>query len=133
MCLNAPVCEYASARLDPARVGFARELRRRVNTLLLRANCRAPCLVRGPGLPTCIERVKLRLRDGRSVLVIRLAALEDPHLLATLAQNGPCEVRVDLPVARHLRLLGGRDLGTGAQFDLRLDPFGGLFLEDLGR
>ena len=88
--------------------------------------------MRGAGLPTCIERVKLRLRDGRTVLVIRLAALGDPHLLATLAQNGMRDIRIDLPVVTHLRILGGADLGTGLQFELRLDPFGALFLEVLG-
>lgn len=133
VCLNAPVCEYDGARLDPSRIAFARELRRRVRTVLQRAGCREPCDVRGEGLPTLIERVPLRLRDGRRVLAIRLNALGDPQLLAGLAQNGPRDVRVELPVPTKVRLLGGAELGTGTELELRLDPFGGLFLELPGR
>ncbi|MCA8952904.1 MAG: beta-galactosidase trimerization domain-containing protein, partial [Planctomycetes bacterium] len=131
--LNAPVCEYASARLDPGRVAFARELRRRVRTALLRAGCREPCDVRGEGLPTCIERVPLVLRDGRRVLAIRLAALDAPRILGGLADGGPCKIAVTLPAPRTLRHLGGGEIGDGAQFELELDPFGALFLEQVGR
>ncbi|MCA8973673.1 MAG: beta-galactosidase [Planctomycetes bacterium] len=131
--LNAAVCEYARLRLDTARVEQARQLRRRVRSVLRRARCLEPCDVRGQGLPTCVERVSLRLRDGRRVLAIRLAALDDPKLLAMLAQDGPRQIRVELPQVRTLRLLGGPALGTGREFDLPLDPFGALFLEDEGR
>jgi len=129
VCLNAAVCAYARARLDPTRVGFAGELRRRVRSVLQRAGCREPCDVRGEGLPTCIERVVLRLRDGRRVLAIRLAALDDPVLLGMLAEKGPRPVRVTLPRPRRLRGLDGTDLGEAESFELELDPFGALFLE----
>ncbi|MCR9247072.1 MAG: beta-galactosidase [bacterium] len=127
--LNAPVCEYSQTRLVPGRVGFARELRRRVRNVLQRARCRPICEVRGEGLPTLIERVPLRLRDGRQVIAIRLAALADPQLLQAMAKDGPRPVRVVFAKPRTVRELGGRDLGTGSEFELRLDPFSAIFLE----
>lgn len=131
--LNAPVCEYGRIRLDETLVEKARELRRRVRVVLQQALIEPPCDVRGPGLPTCIERVSLRLRDGRQVLVIRVHALDDPSLLLRLGAEGSRAVTVELPEPRHLRHLGGEDLGTAAKFELRLDPFGALFLEDVAR
>ncbi|MBM4060428.1 MAG: hypothetical protein FJ265_04925 [Planctomycetes bacterium] len=131
--LNAPVCDYPRVRLDEVGVDVARELRRRVRAVLQQASVEPPCDVRGAGLPTCVERVPLRLRDGRSVLAIRLHALDAPALLANLAAQGPRPVVVELPRERHLRHLGGEDLGTAARFELRLDPFGALFLEDAAR
>jgi len=127
--LNAPVVMYDAWRLDEQQVGPAVELRRRVRAALQQAGVEAPCEVRGEGLPTCIERVPLRLVDGRSVLALRLHALDSPKLLQNLAAKGPRAVQVDFPVARTLRHLGGDELGTAARFDLRLDPFGALFLE----
>ncbi|MEO6593569.1 MAG: hypothetical protein ABIP94_02315, partial [Planctomycetota bacterium] len=128
--LNAPVVAYDNWRLDEQHVEAARELRRRVRAVLQQAGVQPPCEVRGEGLPTCIERVPLRLRDGRRVLAIRIHALDAPRLLQRLAESGPRPVQVELPVARALRHLGGEDLGTNTRFDLRLDPFGALFLED---
>lgn len=130
--LNAPICDYGAVRLDESQTAKARELRRRARAVLQQAGVEPPCDVRGAGLPTCIERVALRLRDGRRLLVIRMNALEDPRVLAQLAQGGSRPVTVELPQARHLRVLGGEDLGTAAKFDLRLDPLGALFLLDLG-
>ncbi len=130
--LNAPVVEYDAARLDEAGVGLAFELRRRVRNVLQDAGIAAPCDVRGEGLPTCVERVPLRLRDGRLVLVVRLEASRSPGLLVRLAEAGTRRVLVEFANERRLRLLGGVDLGTSARFDLPLDPFGALFLEVVG-
>lgn len=131
--LNAPVCDYGRLRLDETQVDKARELRRRVRAVLQQAGAEPPCDVRGPGLPTCIERVPLRLRDGRAVLAIRVHALDDPALLLRLGKDGGVDVTVELPRERHLRHLGGDDLGTATKFELRLDPFSALFLEDVPR
>jgi hypothetical protein len=131
--LNAPVCDYSRIRLDESAVERARDLRRRVRAVLQQAGIDPPCDVRGPGLPTCVERVALRLRDGRSVLAIRLNALDAPELMLRLGKDGACAVTVELPRVRHLRHLGGEDLGTATKFELRLDPFGALFLEDVPR
>jgi hypothetical protein len=131
--LNAPVCDYPALRLDLGQVDKARELRRRVRAVLQQAGAEPPCDVRGAGLPTCIERVPLRLRDGRSVLAIRVHALDDPALLLRLGKDGGIDITVELPRERHLRHLGGDDLGIQAKFELRLDPFSALFLEDVPR
>ena len=127
--LNAPVVAYDRWRLDAAAVEPARELRRAVRAVLQRAGVEPPCEVRGDGLPTCIERVRLRLRDGRRVLAIRVHALASPALLRQLAENGPRAITVDLPSRRTLRHLGGEPIGDGTTFELRLDPLGALFLE----
>jgi hypothetical protein len=131
--LNAPVCDYTRFRLEESAVERARDLRRRVRAVLQQAGIDPPCDVRGQGLPTCVERVALRLRDGRSVLVIRLNALEAPELMQRLGKDGALAITVELPRERHLRHLGGDDLGTAAKFELRLDPWGALFLEDVPR
>ena len=127
--LNAPVVEYPVWRLDEREVGTARELRRRVRAALQRGGALPPCEVRGEGLPTCLERVSLRLRDGRQVLAIRINALDSPLLLQRLAEKGPRNVQIELPEVRTLRHLGGASIGTGTKFDLQLDPFGALWLE----
>lgn len=128
--LNAPVVEYIGARLDPQRVEFAFELRRRVRTVLQDAGVLPPCDVRGDGLPTCIERVRLRLRDGRAVLAIRLEARDRPALLSQLAEQ-KLRVLVSFPRERQLRMLDGRELARSANFELPFDPYGALFLEVL--
>lgn len=127
--LNMPVCEYASWRLDELRVEPARDLRRRVRAVLQQAGVEPPFEVRGEGLPTCVERAVLRLRDGRTVFAIRLQALDAPQLLQRLAQAGPRPVQIELPLAQKLSHLGGATLGSGTRFDLQLDPYGALFLE----
>lgn len=127
--LNAPVCEYANWRLDEGKVAPARDLRRRVRAVLQQAGVDPPCEVRGDGLPTCIQRTVLKLRDGRTVIAIRVNALDEPRLLQRLAASGPRNIQIDLPTPRTVTLLGGATLGTGTRFDLQLDPFGALFLE----
>ncbi len=127
--LNAPVVAYPSWRLATEAVEAARELRRRVRGCLRAAGVDPVCEVRGEGLPTCIERVRLRLRDGRDVLAVRVNALQSPAVLQRLAKDGPRAVRLELPTPRTLRELGGEILGTGTGFDVRLDMFGALFFE----
>lgn len=127
--LNAPVVAYPGWRLDEGAVERARDLRRRVRAVLQRARVDPPCEVRGDGLPTCIERTVLRLRDGRRVVAIRLQALERPAVWQQLAANGPRRVFFELPVPRRLRRLDGEELGTTARVELQLDPFGALFVE----
>lgn len=129
--LNAPVAAYPAWRLAKDAVDAARELRRRVRSILHEAGVEPPCEVRGAGLPTLIERTRLRLRDGREVLAIRVHALDDPTILQRLATDGSRPVRVELPVAQRLRPLGGDELPSATSFDLRLDPFGALWLEVL--
>ncbi len=127
--LNAPVVAYSAWRLAPEHVVPARELRRRVRSILHVAGIDPICEVRGDGLPTCIERVHLRLRDGRDVLAIRVNALTAPKVLHTIAAPGARACKLELPAARTLRPLGGDDLGSATSFDVRLDPLGALFFE----
>lgn len=127
--LNAPVAGYAAWRLLVEQVEPARELRRRVRSVLERAGLRPPCVVRGAGLPTCLELVPLRLRSGRQALVVRINALEAPALLQQLAADGPRAVGLEWPDEITLRELGGDEIGRGQRFELRLDVFGALFLE----
>ena len=128
--LNAPVAGYPAWRLAPDAIEAARELRRRVRSVLAGAGVTPPCEVRGEGLPTCIERVRLRLRTGEAVLAVRVHALDAPGVLQQLATGSALrDVRLELPAPRTLRQLGGAEVGTGSTFDLKLDPFGALLLE----
>lgn len=127
--LNLGVCAYAQLRLDPAGVDAAVDLRRRVRQVLQSADVEPLCLVRGDGLPTCIHRTLLRARDGRSLLVIQVQALEQPALLRELASKGRRPIQLTFARPVHLRALGGEDFGTGQQFDLQIDVHAGLFLE----
>ncbi|MBI5853395.1 MAG: hypothetical protein HZB39_20490 [Planctomycetes bacterium] len=126
--LNLAVCEYEDARLDESRFPLARELRSRVRQVLAAAGVVPPVLVRGDGLPACIERVVLRARDGRRLLAIRVDALARPELLARLdVDGGPL---VELVFAEDVILTDLRD-GTasakGRSVQVQLPPFGGLF------
>ncbi|MBX3461718.1 MAG: beta-galactosidase [Planctomycetes bacterium] len=127
--LNAPVCGYDRWRVDQAAIGPARDLRQRVRSVLRQAGVEPAFDLRGEGLPTCLLRRQLRLRDGREVLAVRVNALEEPTLLQHLAAAGPRPVQLELRAARALRHLAGADLGTGSRFELELDPFGVLLLE----
>ncbi|MBK8101245.1 MAG: beta-galactosidase [Planctomycetes bacterium] len=131
--LNLAVCTYDRQRLDPAAAGAARDLRQRVRQVLGGAGIEPPCDVRGEGLPTCLERVVLRLRDGRRVLAIRVHALDRPGLLGQLAVDGPRRVTVTLPAAGRLRSLAGQELGDGTTFPTTFDVFAGWFAEEVGR
>ncbi|MBL8727847.1 MAG: hypothetical protein JNM25_05415 [Planctomycetes bacterium] len=127
--LNAPVCAYGGWRLDESSVQPARELRRRVRAVLRQAGVEPTFEVRGEGLPTCLLCNTLRLRDGRTVLVVRVNALAAPALLQRLAQDGRRRVQLELRGERALRHLGGDEIGRGKSFDLDLDVFGALLLE----
>jgi hypothetical protein len=127
--LNAPVCAYGGWRLDESAVQPARELRRRVRAVLRQAGVEPAFEVRGEGLPTCLACTTLRLRDGRTVLAVRVNALDAPALLQRLAQDGSRRVQLELRSERTLRHLGGDEVGRGTRFDLDLDVFGALLLE----
>jgi hypothetical protein len=147
--LNAPVAAYPAWRLAPESVEPARELRRRVRAALVLAGAPPTCEVRGEGLPTCIARTRLVLRDGRRVLAVRVHALDAPAVLQQLAATGERPIRLELAVPATLRPLAGapgaerlaealaaRDggaaggaAGRATTFELRLDPFGALLLE----
>ena len=127
--LNSPVAAYNQWRLDPKMVGPARELRRRVRAALRRSRIAPLCEVMGKGLPTCIERMRLQLRDGRKVLVVRVNALSDPKLLRQLSKGGPVPIEITLPRSLHLREWGGKDHGLTKSVQAMLDPFGAVFLE----
>lgn len=133
--LNAPVCAYGGWRLDPMAIEPAHELRRRVRAVLQQASVEPAFDVRGDGLPTCVLRRRLRLRDGREVLAVRLQALSDPSLLQRLARDGERPVQLLLRRERALRPLGAEP-GAAApaaavQFEARLDPFAALWFEVL--
>lgn len=127
--LNVPVCDYPEWRLDPQQIGPARELRRRVRGALQRAGVMPPCEVQGKSLPTIVERVPLKLRDGRRVIGIRLNALERPQLLRQMGMRGPLEVELIFPREHDLRELGGRNHGRSDRCTVSLDPFGVVFVE----
>ncbi len=127
--LNAPVVAYANWRLNPAAVEPARDLRRRVRAVLHSAGVDPVCEVRGEGLPTCIDRSRLLLRDGRTVLAIRVNALDAPAVLQQLANAPARALRLELAKAATLRRLDGDVVGEGKGFDVHLDPFGALFFE----
>jgi hypothetical protein len=127
--LNSPVCEYPVWRLDEGEFLRARALRRRVRAALRLARVSPPCEVVAKGLPTCIERVPLRLRDGRHVIAVRINALERPSLLRQLAKDGPVTVELIFPRKFHIRELNGKDHGVAASCSVQLDPFGAVFLE----
>lgn len=127
--LNSPVVAYNEWRLDQGQFDRARELRRRVRAALRRARVRPACEVTGKGLPTCIERISLKLRDGRNVLAIRLNALARPRLMRQINKNGAIPIEITLPRQLKVRELNGKDHGKTALVKTMLDPFGAVFLE----
>ncbi|HLQ38000.1 MAG TPA: alpha-amylase family protein [Planctomycetota bacterium] len=131
--LDLAVCEYDQVRLDPARTATARDLRARVRQVLQSAGIKPPFDVHGKNLPTCLERAVLHCRSGRTVYGVRVHALDRPAILAELARAGATTVTLQLPLEQHLRLLSGDDLGTATSFELTLDPFAGLFVEEVPR
>ncbi len=129
VALQLSVCDYPRVRLEPATVALALDLRRRVRQVLQTAEVEPVCDVRGDGLPTCIERTVLRIRDGRTVLAVRVNALDAPVLLRNLAGEGRRSIRLEFARPVQLLELTGRDLGRKAAFDLQLDVHAGLFVE----
>lgn len=126
--LNAPVAAYREWRLDMAQVVRCRQLRRYVRSALRRARVLPVCQVTGEGLPTCVERVPLLLRDGREMLAVRVNAIERPRLLRRLAEGGPIPIELTFPRERHFRELNGKDHGITSVVKTQLDPFGAVFV-----
>lgn len=131
--LNLAVCEYVRVRLDSARVATARDLRRRVQRVLDAASVPPPVLVRGSGLPTCVERMLLTSAVGRQLLCVRLNALEQPRLLQTLGRRAlePVEIRFARPVRLHV-LDEPQARPASATFSVDFDPSLGVFAEVVG-
>ncbi|MFK7740494.1 MAG: alpha-amylase family protein [Planctomycetota bacterium] len=141
--LNATLSTYPAWRLEPQQFGKARELRRRLRSALQRARVWPPCEVVGEGIPTCIERVPLQLRDGRRVLAVRLHALDRPALLKQLNNGGGPKLELLFRRPQRLRVLrgapaaaaAGEGAAPGAAVDriqVQLDPFS-LALVEVGR
>lgn len=128
--LNVPVAAYASWRLDEQRVAAATSVRRAVRAALGRCGVAPPCEVRGEGLPTCVERVVLRLRDGRRVVAVRLDLGDRPELLHTIAARGATPVEVQWPEEVEVKRLGADAAPVrAARTEAQLDPFGALWFE----
>ncbi|MEM7202142.1 MAG: alpha-amylase family protein [Planctomycetota bacterium] len=128
--LNLAVCEYGTVRLDPARHDTALDLRARVRKVLQGAAVEAPVEVVGAGLPTCVERLRLRASNGERYLAIRVNALESPALMADLSRRGPFAVELLFPNEVGLRdVFSGKHLGRGARFEATLDPWRGLLYQ----
>lgn len=125
--LNLAVCDYVAWRLDPGAVEAAMDLRARLRHSLRIAGLVPRNEVRGPGLPTCIERTELLRPDGKRILAVRLNALERPQLYADLQQRGQLKLEITLPVERRLRSMSGVDLGLATRFEVALDPWLGAF------
>ncbi|MEE2887988.1 MAG: alpha-amylase family protein [Planctomycetota bacterium] len=128
--LNMAVCEYGSVRLDPKAIGAALDIRRRVRFVLRTAGVTPPVYIRAKGMPTCLERMVLRARDGRQLLAVRVNALESPELLAKLIKRGPVEIELSFPKKTVLKnLLTQKTTGSATTHSVSLDSSLGLFLE----
>jgi hypothetical protein len=132
VCLNLAVCDYDRIRLQQGAINAALDLRTRVRQVMMAASVEPPFEVRGNGLPTCLERVVLRCAGDRRVFVARVNALQNPAVPQAMAQRGSLPVTVSLPQPMRVRVLGHSEvLGPADRFDLSLDPWTGLFLEQL--
>jgi hypothetical protein len=128
--LNLGVGEYAAMRNDPASFVPARELRARLRQVLRAAELHPPALVRGEGLPTVIERVVLRARDGTNLLALRVAALDQPAVLAELESRGDLRVELVFPTAVRLRdLWTGESIAATPSCTVALNAWRGAFFE----
>jgi len=127
--LNLLLCDYPRLRLLPSAVDAAVDLRRRMRQVLQSAEVAPVCDVRGEGLPTCIDRTVLRTRGGRTLLALRVAALDAPGMLQKLAHDGRRAIKLSFARPVHLLEFAGQDLGSRSAFDLQLDAYAGLFVE----
>ncbi len=129
--LNLAVVEYAGLRLDPRRVATARDLRARVRRALEAAGVVPQVVVRGEGLPTCVERVRLGKPGGNPVIAIRLDCLGAPEVLAALQRAGPRPIEIAIAGASRVRdALRGVELErVDGWFRAELGVFEPLFLE----
>ncbi len=127
--LNLAVCEYGRVRLDQKRLDTALDLRQRVLWVLREAGVAAPVVVVSERVPTCLERIVLRAQDGRTLLAIRVNALEAPAVLRDIGGGGIRGVKLTFPDRRRVEdLMSGRSYPAATEHQLRLDPFRGLFL-----
>ncbi len=126
---NLAVCEYGRLRLDPDAVAAARDLRARVRRVTRDAGVRPPVEVVGDGLPTLIERTRLRTADGRMLVAVRINALDEPAQMAAIVARGPRPVRLHFPEPVDATdLVSGEEL-RGRVLATRLPPLTGLLLE----
>lgn len=127
--LNLAVCEYGRVRLDPKHLRTALDLRQRVLWVLREAGVATPVLVVSERVPTCLERVVLRARDGRTLLAVRINALEAPAVLREIAKGGTRPLKLTFPDRHRVEdLITGRSWPAATDHQLRLDPIRGLFL-----
>ncbi len=116
-------------RLNEKRLSTALDLRQRVRWVLREAGVSTPVVVVSERVPTCLERIVLRARDGRTLLAVRVNALEAPAVLRDLGKGGSRAIKLMFPDRRKLRdLLSRRSYPASHEHVLRLDPLLGLFL-----
>ena len=116
-------------RLDQKRLVTALDLRQRVLWVLREAGVTAPVLVVSERVPTCLERIVLRAGDGRTLLAVRVNALESPAVLRDIGKGGTRGAKLTFPDRRQVTdLITGRIYPAATEHQLRLDPFRGLFL-----
>ncbi|MHC5069970.1 MAG: hypothetical protein ACYTGO_05725 [Planctomycetota bacterium] len=86
--LNLAMCEYGRVRLDQKRLSAALDLRQRVRWVLREAGVSTPVVVVSERVPTCVERIVLQAADGRTLLAVRVNALEAPKILREIGKGG---------------------------------------------
>ncbi len=127
--LNMAVCEYGMVRLEPKSIAAALDIRRRVRAVLRSAGVVPPVYLRAERMPTCLERMVLRGRDGAKLLAIRVNALESPALMSELIQRGKVAIELSFPGPTVVEdLLTGETSASAPRHELELDPSLGLFL-----
>ncbi len=128
--LNLAVCEYAGMRLLQEQAKATLDLRRRLRWILAGAGVTPGVELRAPGMPTCLERLFLRAKDGRQLLALRVNALSDPELLQQLSVKGarPVFLRFKRP-HKLTDLRTGQHYAAAAKHELQLDIWQGLFLQ----
>jgi Beta-galactosidase len=127
--LNLAVCEYGRVRLDKEPLETALDLRQRVLWVLREAGVATPVSVVSERVPTCLERIVLQAEDGRTLLAVRVNALEAPAVLQEVGKGGSRPIKLTFPDRRKITdLITGKTYAAATEHNLRLDPFRGLFL-----
>ncbi|PIE22148.1 MAG: hypothetical protein CSA62_13790 [Planctomycetota bacterium] len=127
--LNVEVSRYWQLRLQEEKRGFvkARELRRRLRSLLEQHRVLPVALAQVEGYPTILQR-QLLGEGRRKILVVRANCLENPALFQKLVEEGPRPMKLTLPIpAQVYDLWTGRRIGVGDQIQTSLDPLRGSF------